>query len=183
MLSSRSLYSEFVGIENWKAGAEGVLGCARESATARKWGRVAFAAEVEEKSGAALSKSNTGFATLSCAFDSLTMSSSKNADTPNPFLIRLSEGCPPTSVSHAATVNNTGAFVRALSVAKAKTKKGEAAWRKPYRGERVFSSRHPHVGPDLGSGILLSPQGCAGIFKKRLHSVAGCARERVREGT
>ena len=57
------------------------------------------------------------------------MSSSKNADTPNPFLIRLSEGCPPTSVSHAATVNNTGAFVHALSYSKAK--KGEAAWTKP----------------------------------------------------
>src|SRR5437588_13038724 len=98
MLSSRSLYSEFVGIENWKAGAEGVLGCAREAATARKWGRVAFAAEVEEKSGAALSKSSTGCATLSCAVAELTMSSSKNDYTPNAFPIRLCRGyAPPAS--------------------------------------------------------------------------------------
>ena len=102
--------------------AEIVPGGAKESAAARKSGSVTFAAEVAEKSGATLSVSRSGFAALPCPCDTLTTPSSKNADTNKLFMMRLSEGCPTPGISHTATVNNTKAFVHALSRQRGKKK-------------------------------------------------------------
>src|SRR5690348_2019798 len=87
----------------------------KESATASKSGRVAFAAEVAEKSGAALSVSKTGLVASTCACATPTLPSSNNAHRHTLFMIRLSRGLPHVSSATPLTVNNTGAFVYVLS--------------------------------------------------------------------
>src|SRR5690349_12906703 len=66
----------------------------KESATASKSGREAFAAEVAEKSGDALSVSKIGLDDSPCACATLTLPSSNNAHTHKLFMMCLSEGCP-----------------------------------------------------------------------------------------
>ena len=67
-------------------------GSAKESVAARKSGSVTFSAELAEKSGAALSGSESGFVGLTCACDAQA-APSRNADTNKLFIMCLSEGC------------------------------------------------------------------------------------------
>src|SRR5215472_18344149 len=83
-----------------RCGDEVTLGRAKESVTASKAGRVALAAEVAEKSGAALSVSKIGLAAWTCACVALTLPSSNHAHTHTLFMMRLSEGCPTLRQPH-----------------------------------------------------------------------------------
>src|SRR5215470_11266011 len=69
-------------------------GWEKRSVAERKIGKVTLAAEVAEKSGAALSASRSGCGALTCARDTQTLASSRTADRHSLFIMLLSEGCP-----------------------------------------------------------------------------------------
>ena len=106
----------------FRCGAEVMPVLPKESATTSKSGREALAAEVAEKSGAALSVSKIGLGDSTCACATLTLPSSNNVHAHNNtthahklFMICLSEGCPTLRHSHRYGKQQQGFCLRSFA--------------------------------------------------------------------